>query len=316
MSVFTDKIEYLRQVTGLEISESDFVFTQITEKDDFFFVPVGCFNQSGCVKIPKQSGLFAAKLLQAYLADSADKTDGEKIETLLYKAFTGMITADETVTLVKTMPNKKYYVVLLKTDGAEKCAELTDYLSALSTQNDFIVGMDDCEIVYLKEIDGGYDGSEELAEVLFDGITEESKINLVVCSGGFADKPEQLVRAYRRALDAYVAGEGGVRHYRDCALAALLNKAPVKSVNDYYEYLTFGMNFAELDAELRDTAKTFMDCNMSCAATAKKLYIHRNTLLKRLDKILHCTGLDIRQFRQAQSYDYIIAAEKAIKNKK
>lgn len=316
MSVFTDKIEYLKKNTGLDVSESDCRFDEITAKDGYFYIPVYFSGKFTCIKIPESSGMSAAKILQAYFTETTDKTAGSEIKTLLYKAFTGMITAGETVTLVKNMPDKSYYTVLLKTDSAEKCAELVDYLSALSEQNDFIIETDDCEVVYLKEIDGGYDGSEELAEVLYSGITEERKINLVVCSGGSANKPDQAVRAYRRAIDAYVSGEGNVRHYRDYALAALINKAPVKSVSDYYEYLTSGMRISGLDAELRETAKVFLDCNMSCSETSKKMFIHRNTLLKRLDKITFYTGLDIRNFRQAQLYEYMVIVEKTVKNKK
>ncbi len=59
-------------------------------------------------------------------------------------------------------------------------------------------------------------------------------------------------------------------------------------------------NFNELDDELILTADVFMKNNLSISSTARSLYVHRNTLIYRLDKIVQLTGLDIRQFEDAQ----------------
>ena len=59
------------------------------------------------------------------------------------------------------------------------------------------------------------------------------------------------------------------------------------------------IKFNELDEELLNTIQVFLDCNLSISETARKMYIHRNTLIYRIEKILSCSGYDIRNFEDA-----------------
>lgn len=56
------------------------------------------------------------------------------------------------------------------------------------------------------------------------------------------------------------------------------------------------------DAELMRTAECFIDCSLNISAAARSLYMHRNTMMYRLDKIKRVTGLDIRQFDEALAF--------------
>ena len=133
------------------------------------------------------------------------------------------------------------------------------------------------------------------------------------CSGGAAYGADSVVSAYSRAVTAQLSQEGAVRHYRDCAMSELLKKLPGRELKNYLDYLSEGGAVLSLSPELKETARVFLDCDLSVAAAAKKLYLHRNTLAARLDKIRADTGLDIRFFRQAQLYELISALSSAIK---
>ncbi len=77
----------------------------------------------------------------------------------------------------------------------------------------------------------------------------------------------------------------------------------VESIHDeQYEFIRNQLKvnvFKELDEELLMTIQVFLDCNLSISETARKMYIHRNTLIYRIEKIFNCTGYDIRNFDDA-----------------
>lgn len=84
----------------------------------------------------------------------------------------------------------------------------------------------------------------------------------------------------------------------DFKLELLIDKVDDYTLNDILDNITKA-NFDKLDAELLNTINIFLKNNLSITNTAKELYIHRNTLIYRLDKIKQITGLDIRIFSDA-----------------
>ena len=88
--------------------------------------------------------------------------------------------------------------------------------------------------------------------------------------------------------------------YREFFIVRLLKELPKSKVNEYLSSLVQMDTIAFLkDEELVDTAVAFLDNNLNVSETAKRIFIHRNTLIYRLDKISRMTGLDIRKFQDA-----------------
>ncbi len=77
-----------------------------------------------------------------------------------------------------------------------------------------------------------------------------------------------------------------------------------------------GRNFTRVlsDRELMRTAECFIDCNLNISAAARELYMHRNTMMYRLDKIKRITGLDIRGFDAAVTFRILCSVHARIKN--
>lgn len=316
MSILQSKVEYLRALTGIDIYLSDSRYSGAVKTDDGRIINVRYAGEDACVSVPKSCDERTVRLLAAYFADTDIKSSVSEHGLLLYKMFAGFATAEEISKLGDILGSDCFFLVILKTDSSEKWAELLSYLDAIAGQNDRIARAPDGSAVFMKSCDGVYSGSEELAEVLYKGITEERRINLLVSSGGSASGPGRIMLAYRRAFSAMQSGEGNIRHYRDCALVDLIAKAPAQDLLEYYDYFERSASAFFEDEELVETAKTFLNCNLSVTETAKKMYLHRNTLNNRLIKLQSVTGLDIRDFRQAQTLDYIMMAAKAIKKQK
>ena len=64
-------------------------------------------------------------------------------------------------------------------------------------------------------------------------------------------------------------------------------------------YHIFNEGFSKLDNEMIRTIEVFFRCGLNLSDAAKELYIHRNTLIYRLDKIEKYTAYDIRNFNNA-----------------
>ena len=67
------------------------------------------------------------------------------------------------------------------------------------------------------------------------------------------------------------------------------------------------------DKEMTDTAEEFLDSSLNVSETARKLYLHRNTLIYRLDKIEKETGLNIRKFSDAITFRLITILLKTLR---
>ena len=85
---------------------------------------------------------------------------------------------------------------------------------------------------------------------------------------------------------------------KDFKLELLIDQIDSKTLNETLNNIT-SADFEKLDIELLNTIDIFLKNNLSITNTAKELYIHRNTLIYRLDKIKQLTNLDIRIFKDA-----------------
>lgn len=310
MNTPEEKTEYLRRVAGLDAA----VCSPGEPRDrSRVYVNVTAGGVTALVSLPGDSSPELVNLLKAYFADTDKESGASDIETGVYRLIKGVATPEEAAAADRILSSKRYYAVLLTVADAAQWSQLISILAALAGPDDITVKTDLNSALYLKYCDGAYDSSEELAEVLYKGITSDRKIRLTVCSGGAAYGADSVVSAYSRAVTAQLSQEGAVRHYRDCAMSELLKKLPGRELKNYFDYLSEGGAVLSLSPELKETARVFLDCDLSVAAAAKKLYLHRNTLAARLDKIRADTGLDIRFFRQAQLYELISALSSAIK---
>lgn len=93
------------------------------------------------------------------------------------------------------------------------------------------------------------------------------------------------------------------------SLREIVLSAPAQLIEKYvegYDLLTLAKVFG--DAETLRTAHAFFDSNLNISKTAKALYMHRNTLIYRLNKIKKLTGLDIKKFDDAVSFEILAIA--------
>jgi carbohydrate diacid regulator len=111
-----------------------------------------------------------------------------------------------------------------------------------------------------------------------------------------------------------INSKGGVHSFKEYMLIKMLEDMPKYKLNEYLETLMdTGAREIFNDTEMTNTAEEFLENSLNVSETARKLYLHRNTLTYRLDKIEKSTGLNIRKFSDAVTFRLITILSKLVK---
>ena len=168
---------------------------------------------------------------------------------------------------------------------------------------------DECVLVkYVAEKENEYQSSVDYAEFLAQSLKEELGIDVMIGVGPTTREVKDVAQSYMRAVNALRYADtldavGGVYSYREFILVKMLEDLPESKLSEYFSELTDD-NFREIleNEEMLTTAEEFLRTSLNVSETSRNLYMHRNTLLYRLDKIERATGLNIRNFSDAVSF--------------
>ena len=168
---------------------------------------------------------------------------------------------------------------------------------------------DECVLVkYVTNKESDYQSSVDYAEFLSQSLKEELGITVTIGVGPTVRDIKEIAHSYARAIETLgyaetFADEGGVYSYREFILVKMLEDVSETKLMEYLSDLTDD-NFREIleNEEMLTTAEEFLHSNLNVSETSRNLYMHRNTLLYRLDKIEKATGLNIRTFSDAVSF--------------
>ncbi|MBQ2714818.1 MAG: helix-turn-helix domain-containing protein [Clostridia bacterium] len=209
-----------------------------------------------------------------------------------------------------SIPDGTYYVFAISV-SEENVGEVLNFLTSFSTSdNDECVIMKSDVLCYLKHVDFQEEGIgiSDFAVMLCENIRDELSLDVKVCSGrvvkgaeGFRDSYEEALTGLR--LAKIFSYPGKVYSYKEFLIVDLLEELPKNIIDRYKGKLLDESTVAILrDSDMTGTAEAFMNHSLNLSETARSLYIHRNTLMYRLDKIERDTGLNIRVFSDAVTF--------------
>ncbi len=150
-------------------------------------------------------------------------------------------------------------------------------------------------------------------EFLSRSLYEEAGIRASVGVGCETASFGEIALSYAQAVSALrmaaLLGDGGEVHsYREYLLVRLLSDLPADRVREcLLSYHIEGQEEVFEEGELFSTAEMFLEKDLNLSETSRALFIHRNTLAYRLDKIERLTGLDIRKFSDAVTFRVLTA---------
>ncbi len=171
---------------------------------------------------------------------------------------------------------------------------------------DFVINVGENNIALVKEVKAGIQQKdlEKLARSIVDTLNSEFYTRAVVGIGTVVNNLRDLSRSYKEAQVAIEVGkvfdvEKVIMSYSNLGIGRLIYYLPNTLCNMFLSEVFKKGSIDSLDHETLFTIQKFFENNLNVSETSRKLFVHRNTLVYRLEKIRRLTGLDLKQFDDA-----------------
>ena len=201
-------------------------------------------------------------------------------------------------------------VFLIETDR-DKDSTATELLGGMysAQAGDYITAVDESNVILIKELeqDEDYVKMGQIANTIVDMMNMEAMTNVRVAYGTIVNELKEVSKSYKEAKMALDVGkifyaEKKVTAYNTLGIGRLIYQLPINLCRIFIDEI-FGSNVpSELDDETLTTINKFFENNLNVSETARQLYVHRNTLVYRIEKLEASTGLDIRTFEDALTF--------------
>jgi carbohydrate diacid regulator len=242
--------------------------------------------------------------------------------------FTAIILGDTTKSRTLHFMNKYSisksvcFCMIFKCDmgkSKEVCDFLRDYTVGGS---DNAVIIDETTCAFVKFVEGGVDteyrSPSEYAGFIVRSLFEELGIDVAVYVGGKVNTFADIATSYKQAVATETMSssfgiQSGVKSYKDYILVKIMEDISPSKIEEFISVLLDRNTRKVLkDKELMVTGEEYLNNDLNVSETARVLYIHRNTLLYRLNKLEKITGLDLRKFNDAMEFRLISVLGKFI----
>ena len=187
---------------------------------------------------------------------------------------------------------------------------------------DFVLSINEADIAVVKQLRGETSGQEleRIARSIEDKLKNELYVKTVIGIGTVAEHLRELSDAYKEAQTAIDVGkvfdtERSIINYENLGIGRLIYQLPT-TLCDIFLTEVFKKNTIDaLDQETLFTINKFFENNLNVSETSRRLFVHRNTLVYRLEKIKKLTGLDLRQFDHAIVFKVALMVRKYLSSR-
>ena len=174
---------------------------------------------------------------------------------------------------------------------------------------DFITAVDEKSIIIVKELEEneGYEEMDKLAQTILDTLGLDRENDTHIAYGTIVSELKEVSRSYKEARMALDVGkifspEKDVIAYSSLGIGRLIYQLPIPLCKMFIKEIFGGKSPDDFDEETLVTIDKFFENSLNVSETSRQLYIHRNTLVYRLDKLQKSTGLDLRVFEDAITF--------------
>ncbi len=184
---------------------------------------------------------------------------------------------------------------------------------------DFVVSINETDIAVVKQITAG-EKPEKIARKMEETLQKELFIKTVIGIGTVAEHLRELADAYKEAQTAIDVGkvfdtEKSIISYENLGIGRLIYQLPTTLCDIFLTEVFKKNSIDSLDQETLFTINKFFENNLNVSETSRKLFVHRNTLVYRLEKIKKLTGLDLRQFDHAIVFKVALMVRKYLSSR-
>ena len=213
-------------------------------------------------------------------------------------------------------------VVLLVDNSANKDMDSLSVIkeAMISNKRDFVSAVDEKNVVIIKEVsDDNFKKEIDAASASILKVLEAAGAkNVRIAYGTLISEIKDVSRSYKEAKMALDVGgifyeDREVVAYSELGIGRLIYQLPIPLCKMFIKEIFDGLNPEEFDDETIITIKKFFENSLNVSETSRQLFIHRNTLVYRLDKIQKTTGLDLRVFEDAITFRIALMVVKYMK---
>ena len=171
---------------------------------------------------------------------------------------------------------------------------------------DFVTAVDEHSIILVKELreKETMDEIEKIAKMISDTLSTELNVKVYISIGTVVSDLKDVSRSYKEAKMALEVGkifenDKYIVNYEKLGIGRLIYQLPLSLCKMFIKEVLHGLTMDDFDDETLATVNKFFENNLNVSETSRQLYIHRNTLVYRLDKLQKMSGLDLRNFDDA-----------------
>ena len=220
---------------------------------------------------------------------------------------------------IDTESKRIVYIIETRHEKDNNALETVRTLFATKTK-DFITAVDEKDIIIVKEVKSNetYKDLEQTAYVVLDTLNTEAMSEVHVAYGTIVNSLKEVSRSYKEAKMALDVGkifysDRNVVAYSNLGIGRLIYQLPIPLCKMFIKEIFNGKSPSDFDDETLSTINQFFENNLNVSETSRQLFIHRNTLVYRLDKIQKSTNLDLRVFEDAITFKIALMVVKYMK---
>jgi len=176
-------------------------------------------------------------------------------------------------------------------------------------QKDFVTALDERSIILVKELTerSTTEDIEHIASTIVDTLTTEAMNQVYVAIGAVVNDLKNVSSSYKEARLAQEVGkifetEKQIVNYDRLGIGRLIYQLPLPLCRIFINEMLQGFSIDDIDEEMLTTVTKFFENDLNVSETSRELFIHRNTLVYRLDKLQKMTRLDLRKFTDAITF--------------
>ncbi len=220
---------------------------------------------------------------------------------------------------IETDVRRVVFIIETKNEKDTNALETVRSLFSGKTK-DFITAVDEKNIILVKELKPNetYDDMTRTAKVILDMLNTEAMTKAHVAFGTIINEIKDVSRSYKEAKMALDVGKifysgRNVVAYSNLGIGRLIYQLPMPLCKMFIREIFDGKSPDDFDEETLTTINKFFENSLNVSETSRQLYIHRNTLVYRLDKLQKSTNLDLRIFDDAITFKIALMVVKYMK---
>ena len=221
---------------------------------------------------------------------------------------------------IEMVARRVVYIIETSKEKDTGALETVRGMFAGGGNKDFITAVDEKNIILVKELtqNEDYDDLEKTAQVIVDMLNTEAMARVHVAYGTIIDDIKEVSRSYKEAKMALDVGkifysDKNVIAYNKLGIGRLIYQLPLPLCRMFIKEIFDGKSPDDFDEETLVTINKFFENSLNVSETSRQLFIHRNTLVYRLDKLQKSTGLDLRVFEDAITFKIALMVVKYMK---